>query len=161
MIYLVHCLLFQLSITTLKLFETLLLKENDFITHNLILRNLLGRTYYDPARANVQSPSAERTLSQNATITEQTTSEDSKTEVDNVDIKSSASEERAGEDGVVDSNSGDQSAAAGSQEVVSQSSLEALTLEDSQPLENGPVSEISPSSPTGQYFVILSSAQTC
>ncbi len=34
-----------MSITTWKLFETLILKQDGFILHNLVLRNLLGRSY--------------------------------------------------------------------------------------------------------------------
>lgn len=33
---------------TLKLFDTLLQKDDDHIIHNLVLRNLLGRTYISP-----------------------------------------------------------------------------------------------------------------
>lgn len=37
---------FQLSLVTLKLFDTLLQKDDEHIMHNLVLRNLLGRNYY-------------------------------------------------------------------------------------------------------------------
>lgn len=36
----------QLSLVTLKLFDTLLQKDDEHIMHNLVLRNLLGRNYY-------------------------------------------------------------------------------------------------------------------
>ena len=34
-----------MSITSLKLFETLLLKPDEHVVHNLVLRNMLGRGY--------------------------------------------------------------------------------------------------------------------
>ncbi|XP_061171517.1 FHF complex subunit HOOK interacting protein 2A-like isoform X2 [Saccostrea echinata] len=36
----------ELSLITLKLFDTLLQKDDEHIIHNLVLRNLLGRNYY-------------------------------------------------------------------------------------------------------------------
>lgn len=36
----------ELSLVTLKLFDTLLQKDDEHIMHNLVLRNLLGRNYY-------------------------------------------------------------------------------------------------------------------
>lgn len=41
----ITALYFQLCIATLKLFDTLLQKEDSHIIHNLVLRNLLGRGY--------------------------------------------------------------------------------------------------------------------
>ena len=42
-----HLDTFQLSIETLKLFESLIYKPCDLILNNLILRNLRGRKYYN------------------------------------------------------------------------------------------------------------------
>ncbi|XP_056005597.1 FHF complex subunit HOOK interacting protein 2A-like isoform X2 [Ostrea edulis] len=39
----------ELCLITLKLFDTLLQKNDEHIIHNLVLRNLLGRTYYRPS----------------------------------------------------------------------------------------------------------------
>ena len=45
----------KLSLVTLKLFDTLLQKDDDHIIHNLVLRNLLGRTYISPHPATAQA----------------------------------------------------------------------------------------------------------
>lgn len=45
----------QLSITTLKLFETIIQKPNEHIMHNLVLRNLLGRGYALPEDVPAES----------------------------------------------------------------------------------------------------------
>ena len=38
----------QVCLVTLRLFDTLLQKEEEHIFHNLVLRNLLGRDYFQP-----------------------------------------------------------------------------------------------------------------
>ncbi|KAJ8317420.1 hypothetical protein KUTeg_005324 [Tegillarca granosa] len=59
----------RVCLVTLKLFDTLLLKEDEYILHNLVLRNLLGRGYYLNIEENCDQ-SEERTsqnnISQNA-----------------------------------------------------------------------------------------------
>ena len=37
----------------MKLFEALLIKENDFVSHNLVLRNLLGRNYLGQSNSSL------------------------------------------------------------------------------------------------------------
>lgn len=54
----------EMSITSLKLFETLLLKPDEHVIHNLVLRNLLGRAYYldgdnEQTRNNVRNTSGD------------------------------------------------------------------------------------------------------
>ena len=38
--------LFQVCLVSLKLFDMLLQKDNEFVIYNLVLRNLIGRDYY-------------------------------------------------------------------------------------------------------------------
>ena len=42
------CIQLQMSITSLKVFESLLQKSDPIIVQTLVLRNLLGRAYYQP-----------------------------------------------------------------------------------------------------------------
>ena len=45
--------LFQVCLVSLKLFDMLLQKDNEFVIYNLVLRNLIGRDYYTFDRVDV------------------------------------------------------------------------------------------------------------
>ena len=42
----------QVCLVTLRLFDTLLQKEEEHIFHNLVLRNLIGRAYFQPSASS-------------------------------------------------------------------------------------------------------------